>query len=666
MTKTLVWNPTAIPGFAAGLALIVLSVLVYLGASHRFQNRLAALVLFLEAAVNFLMFGVSLSVTEPGLAHAAVTTSFAAWFALVFAYLALVSTLGSPLVRPLRSDVGRVLLVTGAMTAVSLLVVFTEWFLGPLVRPAYAPYSVVPASAYYLAAQATTLVFLFGLAVAVDAWRRAPEGSVARRRAGGFAVAFGIRDVGLALVFLSVVFRFPPRVALHDGPLIPPLIIIVFASVLAYALLKHQVFDLDLKVKWVMRRATVFAVVGVAFVMADDVIESLLPVEGMVASLLAAGAAALLVYPAWRLAGPFSERVLPGVTDTRAYRDLRRFEVYRAALQEAARDGVVDASQERLLARLRQDLGISPREHVWLLAAVASDRRGSIDWSPGSRVLERYRVQGLLGSGAFARTFLAADATAGERVVIKVFHAGAGAARQVEKEARALAAVDHPNVVRYREVTRDGEEAFLVMEYVDGGTLKERFATGPLPRQEVAALARDLLSGLDALHSVGIVHRDLKPVNILVTRTGTFKIADLGVALAPDVQETAGTRAPGTLVYMSPEQARGQKVTATSDLYSAALILYEAATGGPLNALEEGETAWDLQTRVARGPTLPHDTALPDSWRSWFDRALDPRPSRRFHDAEVMAREWEKATYAGLPATQSSAKHSSDRPTPIT
>lgn len=663
---SLVWNPNAMPGFAAGLALIFLSVLVFLGAPHRLQNRLAALALYLEAAVNILMFGAALSFTKSSLVHAALATSFAAWFALVFTYLALVSTLESPLVRPLRSRVGRALLAIGALTAVTLLLIFSEWFLGPFVRPAYAPYSVVPGSAYYVAAQATTVVFLFGLAAAIDAWRRAPKGSIARRRAGGFAVAFGIRDVGLAILFLSVILRLPPRVALHDGPLIPPLLVIVFASVLAYALLKHQVFDFDLKVKWVLRRGTVFAVVGVAFVIANEVIESLIPVDGVAASLLAAGAAALLVYPAWRLAGRLSERVLPGVTDTRAYRDLRRFEVYRAALQEAARGGVIDASEERLLARLRQDLGIQPREHIWLLAAVASDRRGSIDWSPGNLVLGRYRVQGLLGSGAFARTFLAGDVTASERVVIKVFHAGAGAAQQVEKEARALAAVDHPNVVRFREVTRSGEEAFLVMEFVDGGTLKERLTKGPLLHEEVAALARDLLAGLDALHSVGVVHRDLKPVNILVTQTGTFKIADLGVAVDPEVQETAGMPAPGTLVYMSPEQARGQQVTAASDLYSAALILYEAATGRPLNALEEGETAWDLQTRIARGPVPPQDPVLSDAWRSWFGRALDPRPSRRFRDAGTMASAWEKATYADRHAAQSSAKHKSDRPTPIT
>jgi serine/threonine-protein kinase len=240
-----------------------------------------------------------------------------------------------------------------------------------------------------------------------------------------------------------------------------------------------------------------------------------------------------------------------------------------------------------------------------------------------------------LGSGAQGRTFLA-EGPGAERVVLKAVRGGAPEA--LRREADALRSLRHPHVVAMHDVAEEDGEVILVMEYLEGGNLRDRLARGALGPEEFRRVATGLLAGLAAVHNAGQVHRDVKPSNVLLSTDGEAKLADFGVARAAGAETTLGRpegTAVGTLRYMSPEQAKGKRVTTRSDLFSAAATLYEAYTGQPYIEPVEGESAVELQLRAAtQGPFRKR--AQPAAMRAWFAQALDPQPARRFASADAM------------------------------
>jgi eukaryotic-like serine/threonine-protein kinase len=198
----------------------------------------------------------------------------------------------------------------------------------------------------------------------------------------------------------------------------------------------------------------------------------------------------------------------------------------------------------------------------------------------GDTLAGRYRLTAQLGCGGMSEVWLAEDLELDRRVAVKLLSATADRLR-LEREARAYAACSDSNVACVYDYGEAENRPFIVLEYLPGGTLEDRFtAEEPLPDVDTTRIAAEIAAGMAHAHSRGLVHRDLKPANILFDAEGRVKIADFGIAHATDASTLteAGTIL-GTAAYASPEQARGQPVTPASDVYSFGVILFRMLTG---------------------------------------------------------------------------------------
>ncbi|WP_347956504.1 protein kinase domain-containing protein [Gordonia aichiensis] len=203
-----------------------------------------------------------------------------------------------------------------------------------------------------------------------------------------------------------------------------------------------------------------------------------------------------------------------------------------------------------------------------------------------NRVLERrYRIDAPIARGGMSAVYVGTDLRLHRRVAIKVMDSRYVGdplfLRRFEFEARAVAGLSHPGLVAVYDQSVDGDIAFLVMELVRGGSLRELLRErGPMPPHAVASVAIGMLGGLGTAHRAGLVHRDVKPENVLVSDTGDIKVADFGLVRA--VAEAGVTSASvilGTAAYLSPEQVHSTDIDARSDVYSAGILLFELLTG---------------------------------------------------------------------------------------
>jgi serine/threonine protein kinase len=204
----------------------------------------------------------------------------------------------------------------------------------------------------------------------------------------------------------------------------------------------------------------------------------------------------------------------------------------------------------------------------------------------------RYRLERVLGTGGMASVWLAHDQRLGRPVAVKVISDLLAVDQQwlhrFEREARAAASVSHPHIVQVFDYSVHGNQPYLVMEYVPGGSLADRLSASPPSAQvlDVEALAQALLDALAHIHDVGIVHRDVKPGNILLGTDGRARLTDFGIAQPDDATQLTQTGLVlGTLKYLAPEVLQGKPATVASDLYAAGVVLREAAAADPRPAL---------------------------------------------------------------------------------
>src|ERR687894_2515631 len=267
----------------------------------------------------------------------------------------------------------------------------------------------------------------------------------------------------------------------------------------------------------------------------------------------------------------------------------------------------------------------------------------------GTLIGERYRLEEKIGAGGMSTVYRAFDPTLERWVAIKLMHSNISSdpdqLERFRREARAVARLSHPHVVTVIDFGEDDGTPYIVLEYVEGETLKDRIRRmGGLPVDEAIAYAIEIGRALSAAHAARLVHRDVKPQNALVNSDGRAKVTDFGIARSLEAQGLTMTgRVLGTTDYVSPEQAMGEQVGPQSDVYSLGVCLYEMLTGDvPFKA--------DTQVAVA----MKHvREPLPDVQRmrpevssvvaAIVDRATAKEPANRYATADEMVHDLEEA-----------------------
>jgi hypothetical protein len=268
-----------------------------------------------------------------------------------------------------------------------------------------------------------------------------------------------------------------------------------------------------------------------------------------------------------------------------------------------------------------------------------------LEASVGTLFGERYRIQSTLGTGGMAVVYRAEDAILGRTVALKTLHLRYAEVpsfrRRFGQEARAMACLDHENILKVYDISQDGEVPFIVAECVAGrdiGTLLRGHRGGRLNELFTRRMAAQLLRALSYAHRHGVIHRDVKPSNILVTAGGTVKVADFGIAR---IVEEDGVEAgePGEIVgsarYMSPEQLMGKEATPRSDVYSVGVLLYHCLTGEPPFSGNVRSLAWQ---HVHGAPTPPRqlNEKISPHMEALILKALAKNPDDRYTSAAAM------------------------------
>src|SRR5881275_908806 len=262
----------------------------------------------------------------------------------------------------------------------------------------------------------------------------------------------------------------------------------------------------------------------------------------------------------------------------------------------------------------------------------------------GTRLNDRYRLEARIGAGGMSTVYRALDETLQRRVAIKLMNrevaSDSGQLERFRREARSVAQLSHPHIVGVIDAGEDEGRPYIVFEYVEGETLKERIRRlGRLPISEAVAYAIEIARALGGAHARHIVHRDVKPQNVLIDEDGSAKVTDFGIARTLDeVGLTADGRVLGTTDYVSPEQALGQPVTGQSDLYSLGVVLYEMLVG---NVPFRGENQVAVAMKHVRDSLPDVQVKRPEisaALAAVIDRATAKQVQDRYaNDAELIA-----------------------------
>ncbi|MBI4467460.1 MAG: protein kinase [Acidobacteria bacterium] len=281
------------------------------------------------------------------------------------------------------------------------------------------------------------------------------------------------------------------------------------------------------------------------------------------------------------------------------------------------------------------------------------------------QTISHYRITAKLGEGGMGAVYRAEDEKLQRPVALKFLPpelaADAQARERLLREARAASRLSHPNIATIYEVGEAEGKPFIAMELVAGESLKQRLLRAALPPADLLEVARQIAEGLNEAHQAGVVHRDVKPANIMLDAKGRVKILDFGLAVFTGRERAPGETAEsfmsrtatgwstgGTVPYMSPEQLRGERTDARSDIFSLGALLYECLTG---RLPFRGDTSIDILHAILRQPPTPLRSLIPEvspEWEELVERCLEKEPERRFRSVREVQ---EALRRAAVPAT---------------
>jgi eukaryotic-like serine/threonine-protein kinase len=263
------------------------------------------------------------------------------------------------------------------------------------------------------------------------------------------------------------------------------------------------------------------------------------------------------------------------------------------------------------------------------------------------QTLAHYHILSAIGAGAMGEVYLARDTRLDRQVALKIlparFTRSSERVARFRREAKAASALNHPNIITIYDIGQIGDIWFIAAELIKGVTLRERLAAGKMELQEVLGIAAQCTLALDAAHQAGIVHRDIKPENIMVRPDGLVKVVDFGLARIGEAGQESGVEASqagaliGTPRYMSPEQARGQKLDARTDIFSLGAVLYEMATGKP--AFPGATTAEVFAALLSSAPRPPSKcvNGIPEDLDAIVAKALQKEREARYQTMQEFA-----------------------------
>src|SRR5262247_886811 len=337
----------------------------------------------------------------------------------------------------------------------------------------------------------------------------------------------------------------------------------------------------------------------------------------------------------------------------------------------AAHLAKVCGDDEQLRGEAERLLAAHEREGSFIDAPIFAETTGltadDLDQSPVGRNIGPYQVISMLGRGGMGEVFLAEDTRLERKVALKIlpgdFTQSPDRLRRFEREAKAASALNHPNILTIHEIGESDGAHYIVSEFVEGETLRAMIERGRLDVDQAITIAEQLASALGVAHEAGIIHRDIKPENVMVRPDGLVKVLDFGLAKLTEMRMADGgwrieeaemlartsqdipqsaIRHPhstepgvvmGTVSYMSPEQARGEKVDHRTDIFSLGVMLYEMLAG---RRPFEGATVSDVMAAVLTSEPVPLAEAAPEVpaglWRI-VQRCLEKRPGQRFQSA---------------------------------
>jgi serine/threonine protein kinase len=278
--------------------------------------------------------------------------------------------------------------------------------------------------------------------------------------------------------------------------------------------------------------------------------------------------------------------------------------------------------------------------------------------------LSHYRVLELLGRGGMGEVYAAEDLKLRRRVALKVLPVEMAESperrRRFEREAQAVAALNHPGIVTIYSVEHVGDRSFLTMELVEGRTLEQEVPEGGLPIAEFLRIAIQLADALNAAHERGILHRDLKPGNVMLTKDGRIKVLDFGLAKLADAPAaalsvqgpltTSSGQIVGTLSYMAPEQAEGRTIDHRADIFGLGVLLYELAAGIRPFGGESNVAVLTALLRDTPRPITDMRSDLPQALAPIIQRCLEKDPTQRYQSAADLRAALEELQASTTPA----------------